>query len=150
MEAAPRRGDPIRPLDWLEGVRVPGAQTTSGRLGWVGLEAVRCRAEPAFELEQPALTHHWFVQFVRPPQDMDLRYEGVKRHLPPAAGAISLVPAGSPARWRWSGHRQWLHVYRRGVQPGPGAAGGPAAGQPGPAAPSRSFLLIRALGSMHT
>jgi hypothetical protein len=53
MEAAPRHGDPIRPLDWLEGVRVPGAQTTSGRLGWVGLEAVRCRAAPAFELEQP-------------------------------------------------------------------------------------------------
>jgi hypothetical protein len=58
MEAASRHGDPIRPLDWLEGVRVPGAQTTSGRLGWVGLDAVRCIAEPAFELDQPALSHH--------------------------------------------------------------------------------------------
>jgi AraC family transcriptional regulator len=79
------------------------------------VEAVRCIAEPAFELEQPALTHHWLVQFVRPPRDIDLRYEGVKRHVPPPAGAISLVPAGSPARWRWSGHREWLHVY---LEPG--------------------------------
>jgi AraC family transcriptional regulator len=111
----PRHGDPIRPLDWLEGVRVPGAQTTSGRLGWVGLDAVRCIAEPAFELDQPALSHHWFVQFVRPPEKMDLRYEGVKRYVPPPAGAISLVPAGSPAQWRWSGRREWLHVY---LEPG--------------------------------
>jgi AraC family transcriptional regulator len=115
MEAAPRRGGPIRPLDVLEGVRVPGAQTTSARLGWVGLEAVRCCAEPTFELDQPALTHHWLLQFVRPPQDMDLRYEGVRRHVPPPAGAVSLVPAGSPARWRWSGRREWLHVY---LEPG--------------------------------
>jgi AraC family transcriptional regulator len=114
-ETGPVRGDPIAPLDWLGGVRVPGAQTTSGRLGWVGLEAVRCRAEPTFELDPPALTHHWLVQFVRPPQDMDLRYEGVKRHVPPPAGAISLVPAGNPARWRWSGRREWLHVY---LEPG--------------------------------
>jgi AraC family transcriptional regulator len=111
MEAAPRHGEPIRPLDWLESIRVPGAQTTSARLGWVGLEAATCRAEPTFELDQPALTHHWLVQFVRPPQDMDLRYEGIRRHVPPPAGAISLVPAGSPARWRWSGRREWLHVY---------------------------------------
>ena len=115
MEAAPRHGDPIRPLDWLEGVRVPGAQTTSGRLGWVGLDAVRCIAEPAFELDQPALSRHWFVQFIRPPEKMDLRYEGVKRYVPPPAGAISLVPAGSPAQWHWSGRREWLHVY---LEPG--------------------------------
>src|SRR5262245_43127607 len=67
MDATSRHGDPIRPLDWLEGVPVPGAQTTSGALGWVGLDAVRCIAAPAFELDQPALSHHWFVQFVRPP-----------------------------------------------------------------------------------
>jgi AraC family transcriptional regulator len=109
------RGGPIRPLDWLKGVRVPGAQTTSGRLGWVGLDAVRCIAESAFELDQPALSHHWFVQFVRPPEKMDLRYAGVKRYVPPPAGAISLVPAGSPAQWRLSGRREWLHVY---LEPG--------------------------------
>ena len=72
MEAAPRHRGPIRPLDLLEGVPVPGAQTTSARLGWVGLDAVRCIAEPTFELDQPALTHHWLLQFVRPPQDLSL------------------------------------------------------------------------------
>jgi AraC family transcriptional regulator len=46
---------------------------------------------------------------------MDLRYEGVKRYVPPPAGAISLVPAGGPAQWRWSGRREWLHVY---LEPG--------------------------------
>jgi AraC family transcriptional regulator len=46
---------------------------------------------------------------------MDLRYEGIKRHVPPPAGAISVVPAGIPARWRWSGRREWLHVY---LEPG--------------------------------
>jgi AraC family transcriptional regulator len=35
----------------------------------------------------------------------------VKRHLPPPAGSIMLVPAGSPALWRWSGHKDSLHVY---------------------------------------
>jgi AraC family transcriptional regulator len=34
----------------------------------------------------------------------------VKRHIPPAAGSISLVPAGSPARWRWSGRNDALHI----------------------------------------
>jgi AraC family transcriptional regulator len=42
---------------------------------------------------------------------MELRYEGVKRHVPPPAGAIMLVPAGTPALWRSSGRRDALHVY---------------------------------------
>jgi hypothetical protein len=35
----------------------------------------------------------------------------VKRHVPPPAGAISVVPAGTPARWRWSGRKDSLHIY---------------------------------------
>src|SRR5262249_59033335 len=45
----------------------------------------------------------------------ELQYEGVKRHVPPPSGAISLVPAGSPSRWRPSGRRDLLHVY---LEPG--------------------------------
>jgi AraC family transcriptional regulator len=82
----------------------------SDRLGWVGLEAARYRAAPASELNPPAITHHRLVLFARPPEELDLVYEGVKRHVPPAAGAISIVPAGSPARWRWSGCFDWLHI----------------------------------------
>jgi AraC family transcriptional regulator len=77
----------------------------------VGLEAARCRAERVFELNPPAITHHWLVLFLRPPQELDLQYEGVKRHVPPPAGAISLVPAGSQSRWRWSGRRDLLAIY---------------------------------------
>src|SRR5262249_60868751 len=91
-EIGPVRGGPIAPLDWLGGVRVPGAQTTSGRLGWGGLEAVRCIAEPAFELDQPALSHHWLVPFVRAPAGTGLRDEGGKRRPPPPPGAIWLAP----------------------------------------------------------
>jgi AraC family transcriptional regulator len=110
----PGRGDPIGPLDWHKILRRE-VDASSDRLGWVGLEALRCRAEPAFELSPPALTHHRLVLFIRPPEEMDLRYEGVKRHVPPPAGSIMLVPAGSPALWRSSGRRDVLHIY---LEPG--------------------------------
>jgi AraC family transcriptional regulator len=105
-----RRGDPIGPLDWLKIVPFEAA-ASSDRLGWVGLEAARYRDAPASELNPPAITHHRLVLFIRPPEELDLRYEGVKRHVPPPAGAISLLPAGAPSRWRSSGRRDWLHIY---------------------------------------
>jgi AraC family transcriptional regulator len=106
----PRGGDPIGPLDWRK-LFPFDAVLSSVRLGWVGLEAAHCCAERVFELNPPAITSHWLVLFLRPPEELDLRYEGVKRHVPPPAGAISLVPAGSPARWRWSGRRDLLCIY---------------------------------------
>jgi AraC family transcriptional regulator len=113
-EEEPRRSDPIRPRDWHKLLPVV-ADTSSDRLGWVGLEALRCRTAPAFELNPPAITHHRLVLFIRPPEEFDLRYEGVKRHVPPSAGAIMLVPAGCPARWHSSGRREALHIY---LEPG--------------------------------
>src|SRR5262245_5580232 len=85
-----RRGDPIGPLDWRQILPFEAA-AASDRLGWVGLEAARCRAEPAFERNVPAITHHRLVLVTRPPEDLDLRYEGVKRHRPTPAGSISGV-----------------------------------------------------------
>jgi AraC family transcriptional regulator len=103
-------GDPIRLLDWL---KIAGLEpvASSDRLGWVGLEAARYRASPAFEINQPAVTHHMLVLFARPPEKLEARYEGVRRYFPPPAGAISLLPAGSPARVRSGGHKDELHVY---------------------------------------
>jgi AraC family transcriptional regulator len=109
-EKEPGRGDPLRTLDWRK-LFPFDAVLSSVRLGWVGLEAARCRAERVFELNPPALTSHWLVLFLRPPEELDLQYEGVKRHVPPPAGAISLVPAGSSAQWRWSGRRDLLAIY---------------------------------------
>ena len=106
----PGRSDPIGPRDWRK-LFPFDAVLSSVRLAWVGLEAARCRAERVFELNPPAITSHWLVLFLRPPEELDLQYEGVKRDVPPPAGAISLVPAGSPARWRWSGRRDLLAIY---------------------------------------
>jgi hypothetical protein len=46
----------------------------------------------------------------RPPEELDLRYEGVKRHVPPPAGSILGVPAGSAVRMRSSGSQDQLHI----------------------------------------
>jgi AraC family transcriptional regulator len=108
------RGDPISPQD-LRKILPFEPATTSGRLGWVGLEAARFRATPPFELDEAALTHHMLALFARPPEELALRFEGVKRHIPPAAGSIILVPAGSPVRARSSGQKDELHIF---LEPG--------------------------------
>jgi len=64
-EKEPGRGDPMEVLDWLEILPLEPVASSDG-LGWVGLQAGRYRASPAFELEQPALTHHMLVLFARP------------------------------------------------------------------------------------
>ena len=51
----------------------------------------------------------------RPPEELELLYDGVKRHVPPPAGSILVVPAGSPARWRWSGCMETLITF---LEPG--------------------------------
>ncbi len=110
----PRSGDSIGPLDWWKTLPFEPA-ATSDRLGWVGLQAVRYRAAPASELNPPAMTHHRLILFARPPEELDLQYEGVKRRVPPPAGSIAVVPAGSPARYRWSGCMDTLNIY---LEPG--------------------------------
>src|SRR5262249_45435879 len=85
------------------------ADASSDRLGWVRMQAARCRAEPAFEFTVPALTYHRLVFVARPPDALDLRFDGVKRHTPPPTGSITLVPAGSPVWARSSGHKDELH-----------------------------------------
>jgi AraC family transcriptional regulator len=115
-EGEPGHGDAIGPLDWNKMIGPFEAAASSHRLGWVGLEAVRHRAPPAFEINEPALTHHRLVLVTRPPEELDLLYDGVKRHVPPPAGSILLVPAGTPSRWRWRGRKEdSLHIY---LEPG--------------------------------
>src|SRR5215471_20836381 len=101
-QVEPQPADPLGPLDWLR-LLPHETEASSDRLGWVGLQAARCRAAPAFEFNLPALTHHRLFLFTRPPDELDLRYDGVKRNVPPPAGSISLMPAGNPAWVRSSG-----------------------------------------------
>src|SRR5262249_62280470 len=110
-----------------------GGAASRARRGGVGPRRAPSRPAPAFDLTPPAITHHRLVLFIRPPKEFDLRYEGVKRHVPPSAGAIMLVPAGCPARWHASGRRDALHIY---LEPGLVARGAPAALDLDPARPT--------------
>jgi AraC family transcriptional regulator len=114
-EEEPGRGAPLGPQDWRK-ITPYEAIASSELLGWVGLEAARYRAAPAAEISAPAITHHWFVLFGRPSEELHLLYDGVKRHRPPPAGSISMIPAGIPTLWRWSGRKEGgLHIY---LEPG--------------------------------
>jgi AraC family transcriptional regulator len=103
----------IRPRD-LSKILTFQPAAESG-LEWVGLYAARFHTAPAFELNEIVLTHHMLALFARPPEELDLLYHGVERHVPPPAGSIILIPAGSPVRARSSGYRDELHVF---LEPG--------------------------------
>ncbi|MDB5311146.1 MAG: AraC family transcriptional regulator [Gemmataceae bacterium] len=87
------------------------ASRASEGLGWVGLEAARFDGLIDFETANPPLTHHRLVLLIRPPEELNLRYEGVKRHVPPPAGSIYVVPAGSPVQVRSRRWKDSLHIY---------------------------------------
>jgi AraC family transcriptional regulator len=105
----------LGPLATLRQVVPFGETATSAGLGWVGLEAARYLVPPAAELDLPPLTHHWLVLYTRPPEELDLLYEGVKRHAPPPAGSVTVLPADSASWWRWRGPKDSLHVH---LEPG--------------------------------
>jgi AraC family transcriptional regulator len=102
--------DAIGPLGWRKLIPLTPAVTSDG-LGWAGLDAARFRASPGAELYHPALTHHMLVLFTAPPKELELRYEGVTRRVPPPPGSISLIPAGSSVRVRVSEARDQLHLF---------------------------------------
>jgi AraC family transcriptional regulator len=105
--------EPVRPLTPQEYCRLAPFQsaTASCRLGWAGLEALLYNDVCDAEFERPPLTHHELVLFNRPPDVFGIDYEGVRRHLPPPAGAVAVVPAGTPSRRQWRGRRVSLHVF---------------------------------------
>jgi AraC family transcriptional regulator len=115
MQQNQQKADQTGPLATLREVIPFEPAASSIGSGWNGVQAARYQSAPASELNPPALTYHRLVLFSRPPEELDLCYDGVKRHVPPAVGAISVIPAGSTVRWRWSGRFDWLHVF---LEPG--------------------------------
>jgi AraC family transcriptional regulator len=89
---------------------LPPSATSYG-MGWNGLQAVRYRDSSSneFSTARTAGTHV-LVLYFRPPEKLDLSYEGVKRDMPPPAGSIAVVPAGSSMLCRWQGSMDVLHV----------------------------------------
>jgi AraC family transcriptional regulator len=86
--------------------------STSYGMGWKGLQAVRYRNSPLSEFSAAYTpgTHVLFL-YVRPPEKMDVRYEGVKRDMPPPAGSIAVVPAGSSVVCSRQGSVDSLLIY---------------------------------------
>jgi AraC family transcriptional regulator len=106
----PGRSGQLGPIELIK--HFPGEPfVVSDRLRWVGLEAIRYRDQPPNEAFQPPLTHHSLLLFLHTPKEFEARSEGISRVVPPPVGSILMVPAGSPARWRWSSHSDSLHVF---------------------------------------
>jgi AraC family transcriptional regulator len=86
--------------------------STSYGMGWKGLQAVRYRNSPLSEFSAAYTpgTHVLFL-YVQPPEKMDVRYEGVKRDMPPPAGSIAVVPAGSSVVCSRQGSVDSLLIY---------------------------------------
>jgi AraC family transcriptional regulator len=83
---------------------------------WTGLEVASYSAESApFEVDLPPNTHHFLALIIRPPDELYLQFEGVKRHTPFQPQSILLVPAGSPLRARTSGCKAHVDIH---VDPG--------------------------------
>src|SRR5262245_27701975 len=100
----------LGPLEYHPLVPVEPAAASQG-LGWTGLEAARLCDLTDAEFVRPALSHHALILFTEPPDELDLRYEDVKRHRPPPLGSVSVVQAGIPTHWRWRGTKSSLQVY---------------------------------------
>ena len=103
------------PVDFRNVCPIAKASRASGVLVWGGLEAARFDGVIDFECAYPPMTHHRLGLLIRPPEELDLRYDGVRRHVPPPAGSIYVVPAGSPAQVRSRRWKDSLHVF---LEPG--------------------------------
>jgi AraC family transcriptional regulator len=88
---------------------IPNA--VSYQLGWTGLQAVRYRDSGTNEFSAPAISQHALILITRPPEEMNMRYEGVKRDMPPAKGSVAVMPAGCASLWHWRGSKDSLHIY---------------------------------------
>jgi len=114
QQQEPGRSGLLGPLELIK--HFPGEPcAASDRLRWVGLEALRYRDQPPNEAFQPPLTHHSLLLFLHTPKEFEMQCDGVNRVVPPRAGSILVVPAGSPVRYRWSSHSDSLHVF---LEPG--------------------------------
>jgi AraC family transcriptional regulator len=84
---------------------------TSYGMGWKGLQAARMESPVSGFSGSGTPKTHVLGLILRPPEKMNLQYEGVKRDRPPSAGSIVVVPAGSSVLVRWQGSIDELHVY---------------------------------------
>src|SRR5262249_13529802 len=113
-EEEQRRSGLCNPLELVRYFPGEPCAASAGRQ-WVGLEALRYRDQPPNEARQPPLSHHSLLLFHHTPREFEARSEDISRVVPPPPGSVLVVPAGSPAWWRWGRHSDSLHVF---LEPG--------------------------------
>jgi AraC family transcriptional regulator len=101
-------GRPIGPEVRLDIAAVRPA--TSDLLGWTGLRAEHLTDPPDTEVDLPPVTHHWLFLNHRLARDFAIRFAGQERTEQRPPGSISIIPAGTPSRWRWTGASESTHV----------------------------------------
>jgi AraC family transcriptional regulator len=85
---------------------------TSYGMGWEALQAIHWRKIPGSgECSFFPMSQHKLVLMIRPPEKMNLQYEGVKLDRPLPAGSILVMPAGSSREMGWQGGIDSLDVY---------------------------------------
>jgi AraC family transcriptional regulator len=85
---------------------------TSSGMGWEALQAIHWDKIPASgEISFFPMSQHKLVLMIRPPEKMDLRYEGVKLDRPVPGGSILVMPAGISREFRWQGRAEALDIY---------------------------------------
>ena len=84
--------------------------TTSDLLGWTGVRAEHLTDPPDTEVDLPPVTHHWLFLNHRLAPDFSIQFAGQERTEPGPPGSISIIPAGTPSQWRWTGRSESTHV----------------------------------------
>src|ERR1700733_2810171 len=83
---------------------------TNWNLGASEVQATHQRNIGSDEIRIGGLSQHLIILFTKPPLEMNLRCEGVKRNAPPSVGSIALVPVGAVADVSWRGDKDCLQV----------------------------------------
>ena len=87
-----------------------GPEMTNWNLGTSEVQATHQRNIGSDEIRIGALPQHLIILFTKPPLEMNVRCEGVKRNTPPPVGSIALVPVGAVADASWRGNKDCLQV----------------------------------------
>jgi AraC family transcriptional regulator len=111
MQPRTRRGSRlISPGDRLQVLPVEPT-AISNASGSSAIRVEHFRDTPDFELELPGQTHHLVAMYLRPPEEMGLRTEGLDWHGLPQPGSVLILPAGHPRRAFWRGSTESVHVH---------------------------------------
>jgi AraC family transcriptional regulator len=100
--------EPVTPDERLHLASV--RPTTSDLLGWSGVRVEHLTDPPDAEVDLPPTTHHWLVLNHGPALVFSLRFAGQEQTELGPPGSLTLIPAGHPSQWRWSGASESTHV----------------------------------------